>query len=258
MDLQNAADPKKNQSLQRSRQSGFVLIVVLLGLSILSVLIGSSIKNMATHSKLVEISFKQDREEALFRGILELAGLQATYSLREGASSLPEQTFQFDSKTGPIEYKVHDIAGLVDLNTAPLELIERLLIAGQQDSQDVVSKLSDLREKGIRLQAVDDLHGMPGVDLRTFFDIDQFFTTYSGRRGIDPTAAPIELLALLTDREGTREQLIADVPIEWVQPPTRRIFAVSASKDNRVFGPRGTILVSTGATYEMRVLEVMR
>ncbi|MEM9099454.1 MAG: hypothetical protein AAGC79_13135 [Pseudomonadota bacterium] len=244
-------------SRKTQRQAGFVLLVVLIGLSMLSLLLGASMQTMVTHTKLAEISFKRDREAMLFDGILELAGMQAALSLRQVSTPLADQAFSFEGQSESVTYHVQDVAGLVDLNTAPFELIEKLL-ADQRNPDQLIVTLADLRQRRTRLSSVDDLQSLPGIDLRRLFEVDTFFTVFSGRRGIDPASAPVALLERLTGQKGSRAKLTDALPSAWIQPPTRRIFKVRATKDGRSFGPESTILITSGATFNIRVLETRR
>ncbi|KNG93783.1 hypothetical protein ATO11_11450 [Pseudaestuariivita atlantica] len=147
---------------------------------------------------------------------------------------------------------LRDVAGLIDLNTAPADMLRRLAEASDLPV-DRVAAFAAAREPMTRLQRVADFRRIVGASDEAMAVVSRVATVVSGRQGIDPDAAPIEVLEVLAGRSGTRADLALSLDRAWIAPPTDTTFRVLAVIDGAP--ERALGIVAFGAISDV-VLEL--
>lgn len=199
-----------------SGKQGFALIVVLFSLAILTLLFSA-----ASTRTLVSLQF---------------SGAEVLASTREGerveildaliARGAPEgNLFEWHGRT----VRLQSTGGLVDLNTAAPELIERLLVGydlSVTERDDALFAYRAWRRTGFRLQRVSDFVRVSGLDAKDLTGLQEFATVHSGRSTLSAEQAPLRLLQHLTGAKGDPSFLIGRLPPAVLGPATATNYAV--------------------------------
>ena len=193
-----------------SRKQGFALIVVLFSLAVLAVL-------FSTASTRTLASLQFNRAEIVAAERLD-AQVQIVDALR--VLGRPEgDRFNWAGRS----VRLQSTGGLVDLNAAAPELLERLLIGFDLTAPERAAALAayrNWRRQGLRLQRVSDFARITGVAPDRVADIKALATVHSGRSTLSAAQAPLALLAHLTGQTGDRDALAALLPPATLGPAT--------------------------------------
>lgn len=117
---------------------------------------------------------------------------------------------------------LQDVGGLIDLNTAAPEILEKI-VAAFDLGPDAMPNYIAWRRSGRRLQRVGDFLRITGGTQELLAELTSLTTVKSGRRGIAPDQAPAAVLALLGEDE---------LPATWITPPSTVNFAVILHGEN--------------------------
>lgn len=123
--------------------------------------------------------------------------------------------------------RLQDVSGLVDLNYASPELLTAL-ISGlghtTPETEAGVINIRRFRETGARLLRVADFWRIGQLEEIATSNITNLTTVYSGKSGISPEDAPIELLEMLTGGTGPAGSLQNQLPDSFVSLASGGIF----------------------------------
>lgn len=242
---------------QRDRQGGFILIsvlwVVLLMASLSALFVRTVLADARSGSAYVRNAVAEAAADGAIRLIaFRLAG-ETQFEQRQAipANGSPWRCHLFGDVAATIS--VQDQDGLIDLNRAPMSLLEPALrgLLSPETAEIALSEVARRRELGVEgsqldparrgevdSAAPDELVGSldldPGEDDRAI----QFFTTYSRSDGLDPASAPSELVALLGRgaRGGSGTASSAGLPHSFVRQSRMRIFSITAEVGDGVRG----------------------
>lgn len=221
---------RRPSTFTASRKHGFALVVVLFSLAILTLLFSA-----ASTRTLASLQFSTGEVLASDRVQVRVELLDALVTL-----GLPEgDVFVWSGRNADLQ----STGGLVDLNTAAPELLERLLIGyGLPATQraDALQSYRTWRRSGWRLQRVSDFARIAGLADTDLPGIKGLATVHSGRTTISGEQAPIALLEHLTGQVGSRDTLTGALTPGLLGPATRANFAVFDGADRLgvvSFGP---------------------
>lgn len=125
--------------------------------------------------------------------------------------------------------RLQPTAGLVDLNAASPELLERLLIGYDLTAPERAAALLSYRtwrRQGLRLQRVADFARVSDLDPARLPGLAALATVHSGRATLAAEQAPLAVLAHLTGQQGDRDTLIGLLPPALLGPGNDAVFAV--------------------------------
>lgn len=134
---------------------------------------------------------------------------------------------QFD--WGGRSLRLQSVGGLVDLNTAVPELLERLLVGyglSATARADALQSYRAWRRTGYRLQRVSDFVRVTGLRTEDLPDLEYFATVHSGRARLSTEQAPRQLLQHLTGARGDTLVLSDLLPPDLVGPGSDTTFSV--------------------------------
>ncbi|SMR83573.1 hypothetical protein SAMN04488030_0050 [Aliiroseovarius halocynthiae] len=215
---------------------GFALIAVLFGLATLTTLYA------VTAARVVAARTGLATEEML----VGRAGKSADI-LRLAAGWLAEpdrdlsQGFTITLGGQVLRVTAVDVGGQIDLNTARPELLERAAAQFGIDA-DALAKFRQWRRAPNRVQRVEDLYRVSGIDRETTHAMRLAFTVYSGRRGVAKGFATGEAAAIVG----------ADADA-WNTPRSGTNFLILVHRDGQV---QIAGIVHSAQNGEVRVLRV--
>lgn len=164
------------------RGNGFAIIVVLASLLILTTVFA-----IASQRSLAHVQTQTVERTLAQRQFNHAEVLTALLSLDRDAFGA--DTVALPAPFDGLPLRLQDVGGLVDLNTAAPELLTRLLATlGAPD--DAAARLREWRRTGQRLQRVDDLIRIAGLDAAERDNLLALATVHSGRQGIAAEVAP--------------------------------------------------------------------
>lgn len=189
---------------------GVALVVVLWVVAALTVLVSGLVA--AQRSELRSAGSERGRLQAMAAGAAAMAvALQSMQGSTAPPGRLQRQGVRIDERDIVVE--IVPLTGLVDLNLAPQPLLVAVLrdLGGRVDAEVLAAALVARRQipaaspggapnlSAGALFSVEQLLALPGVDPDLVARIRPFVTTGSGGSGkVNPLAAPIEVLKLLT------------------------------------------------------------
>lgn len=188
-------------------KSGFALIVVLFSLSALTLIFGVATSNTITHIKAGQTN------NALSLSFYEAANQSATLLNARELEELP-----VDMQTS---YTLQPATGLIDLNTAAPALLELLLLGYGLDANQTSRALNNYRawrREGRKLLRVSDFHRVSGLTRQQLPGLELIATVYSGRTGIAPEHAPLQLLQHILQTSGGRDTLVEQLDPAFLSP----------------------------------------
>ncbi len=113
-----------------------------------------------------------------------------------------------------VRIRLQDLSGRIDINLAPMELLENLFRqAGVDGAERLVQAIVHRRRQRRLLPPflnLEELLGLPGMDKASFRRLAPFLTTLSGVAGIDPRWARAEVLAAIPGIGKGRAQRYVD------------------------------------------------
>jgi len=254
------------------RDAGFILVIVISVLSLLALVAVIFAKIARSHTQAVSAAVASAVAEQLADAGIQLAVLDLVAGHGDGAHrrrfALNGSALDCHAGDGyTLRIAVQDEAGKVDLNAADEPLLRALLFGLGLGGQDgpTAGRIMDFRDadsavrpdgaerdeylaasrprgpKNGPFEVLEELHQVLGFKAADVALLRPYVTVYSGERGIDPTSASAELIAILrrgasqlspasTDQGSPASGTDASGPIP--QPFTgasgRRFFSVSA------------------------------
>jgi hypothetical protein len=236
MTMQPPAVKTKPSRAAFNRQ-GFALPVVLAGLLLATALFATAqIRSLAVISQL------ETERVALLR--LAESGDRLTLSISALLAAPDLRRLDLDDASGRF-LMFQDVGGLIDLNSAHPELLDRLATHLGLEPAAMVP-FRDWRRSGRRLLSVHDFARLTGMPPEAQAELPALATVFSGRFGIDPDSAPLPVLAIAGGR---------DLPPAFRSGPSSAIFSVWLAGDGLAV-PRNLGTVQAATLQDARVLEV--
>lgn len=240
----------------RAGGRGIALIAVLWLVLLLSVIAGSLLMLTRTELGLSRNLMLAAQARALAEGGVHLAAhalLNPDPAARWIADGRP---YRVEMETGNLEIAVQDVAGLIDLNAAPPELLAGLFQAAGIDADEadtLADRLADWRDpdderrpKGaeagdydtdgpeIRVGNApfltpDEAQRVPGMTAELWNRVAPAFTVYSRRPGVNPSTAPrLALIAVPGIDETIADEIIATREAAAGEPVSGRVTVAAA------------------------------
>lgn len=196
---------------------GMALIAVLWIVAALSVVATGLARSVRDEARLMSLSRQSVQAQAMGDAALSLA-LQALAANNQPVTGWMQSQFVY--RGVPIQVEVMPLNGFIDINGAPGPLLEKLfLVAGglppaaaQAAAQAVIQvrNTPDSRGGRQRFEAEEDLLRVPGIDYDLYARLAGLLTTdIRGSGRVNPGAAPIEVLAVLTGGDVNAARQIA-------------------------------------------------
>ena len=207
--------------MKQSRKHGFALVLVLFSLAILTLLFSA-----ASTRTLASLQFNAAEVVAADRLATQIEVLDAlTLQGRPEGDRLT-----WAGRT----VRLQSTGGLVDLNTAAPELLDRLLTGYGLSATERASALEAYRtwrRKSYRLQRVSDFARIAGLDPARLPRLKALATVHSARATLSGEQAPTRLLEHLTGSRDSRDIMIGLLPPNLLGPATSANFAVFDGAD---------------------------
>lgn len=198
------------------RNAGMALIAVLWIVAALSLLVVGMSQTVRQQIRLVGTQNDEVRGQALGEAAVMLA-LQELQVAPERPRGLVRVNQQFAGVDMTVE--VMPINGLISLNGANVLLLAGAfkVAAGMNTSaaealaNELVAWRGEAGEGGEKrwFEAVEDLLLVPGVDYALYERVSPLFTTVTRTSGVNPLAAPQEVLTVLAEGNAERASSIA-------------------------------------------------
>ena len=172
---------------------------MLFGLAIISVLIAASLGRTAAHVMVLKQAAAGLEADALHQGALTVAGVWIAEQDDLDGSAV--RTFSIGSE--PVDVRIQDVAGLVDLGAGNIEMVKRVISALSDDSDpQALARLEGLRASKARLQSVGELLRLRLVGYPDYATIAPLMTVFSGRAGVNLSQAPERLRSVMGEGGG--------------------------------------------------------
>lgn len=192
-------------------QSGFAMIVVLASLLILTTLFA-----IATFRSMTHIQVQTAERHLATRHAHDAVILQILRDMRP--DDMMQDSLQLPPPFDDMPLRAQDVGGLIDLNTAAPELLHALFDV-LDFPPDAVGDFRQWRREGRRLNRLDDIIRITGADILLLDELDKVATVFSGRRGIAPMTAPLQVRTILDVAAGGD-------PDSLTSPPSGTNFAI--------------------------------
>jgi len=242
-----------------SDSRGFALLTVLFSLAIISGLAALATAQIASYAKARALQVSSQHQASVVRSSMHVAAAYAQDLQQEGGDTIiKEEAFRFGGSTYRIS--VIDVGGLIDVNTARLDLLREFLARIDPEFEEAIGILEDRRRAEQRFNSVGDFAAMAPFRQRFPARMQRFLTTHSGRSGISPEHAPTRLLQMFSGGSSERSALESSFAAEWRSPPTNRTFKAMvfvAATNQRSVG-EGVLSVSSDGSGQVSLLEVSR
>ena len=121
---------------------------------------------------------------------------------RQRAGTLPASPITIKFENGEVTLRFEDEGGKIDINKAPLPLVESLikkLDLGEPVKEDIVAAIRQARENSQLLASLNQIPLKTPIDSAVMEGLSRYLTTYSGLPFADPGKAP-PLLATILQR----------------------------------------------------------
>lgn len=191
-------------------QSGFALIAVLFTLMILVLLFSSASRNFMAHNLYLGPQVQKEKRDLIRQSISAMAML---------AMDASEHETEFEIAGQNHVARLQDVGGLVDLNYASPGLLAALIRGlgySALETEAGVTNIRQFRETGAKLLRASDFWRISQLEEIAPSNIINLTTVYSGKSGVAPEQAPIELLEVLTGNSGTTTSLQSTLPETFV------------------------------------------
>ena len=268
---------------RRRNQSGIALVVVLWVVFLLAIMVQSFSADVKTNLQITRNLIENSKARAMADGAVYHAIDILIRKRKEKTPVFDPQPIRMKDPEGSIEVDIQDEAGKIDLNTAPNALLAGLFRSvgvAEDKARNLVDAIADWRDpdslhrlhgaedsdyrranlrygaKDYPFEWVDELSLVLGMTHDIFEAVAPALTVYSGKRGIDVRAAPVQALRALApdDRDGVSTFLEARRGLETTALNAAfrdlRISRRFISTSSRItFSIRATARTKTGAVF---------
>ena len=220
-------------------EQGFILVSVIWIVGLIAVMGTAFAMIVRSHTMTVSNESYNSKAEAIADGVTRYAIIQLLKPNVAGDVNGTHKFCSWDEKAS-VSISLQDQGGLVDINTASPQLLEKLLLGLGEDAAQSARLLEALNEfKGPLQQAhldlsdlypnksfgpkhealisLDELDQIPGFSQQLLQKLRRLVTVYSQQTGIDPSKAPSDLRDILGP--------IA-VPAEFTSPSAQKVFSI--------------------------------
>jgi len=192
-------------ALMREHSRGMALLAVLWTVAALSIIATGITRSIRLESRAVSQARQEVEGQAIGEAAIQIA-LQALTASNQPLSR--KLTSDVVYRGASIQVQIMPLNGLIDINMAPLPLLERLLaVAGglspdraQAVAQSIVQARLEraIRGRGQLFEATEDLLQVPGMDYDLYARLASLLTAdLRGSGRVNPMAAPMEVLSVL-------------------------------------------------------------
>jgi len=240
-----------------ARDDGFVLIAVLGGMLILALIAASLLLSARSQIKLRAAAATQAELSAIADGVVRLAAVKASQAQSEAMQLDGTPTWCREGKT-VVRLEVNDVAGLVDINLAPPEVLE-ILLAGlgtaRGDAKALAAAIIDFRDanevvmpggaeapeyasagrsygpKNAPFDTVEELDQVLGMTPELLQRMRPLVTVHNKSTTIDVSLAPLTLLQALTVGNPARTEGTGGSPLidrAQFEPPRQLLTRAAA------------------------------
>lgn len=208
---------------RRAPHHGFALIAVLWLVAAMALIISgvvqsvrSEIRTIGAHRQTLQANAMADA--AILLALQSLHGQQ-----QEPRSGIQVMSVQFEGQTSPVQ--IQPLNGLIDINHAPVALLAQLYRhagglnpdAAQTLAQATVTAREARNPQGFAhgfphgFDAIEDLLRVPGMSYEVYAKLPRLITAElkEGSGRVNPLAAPVEVLQILTDGNVPRAATMA-------------------------------------------------
>lgn len=232
--------PDQNQKAKH----GFALIVVLSGLAVLTTLFAvtstraiTHLQNVSSDVVLVEHAHLSDE---ILRYVMAI----------DFPTADADEPHELKLNGKSISIRLVDVGGLIDLNTAAPELLEKLARKMELD-EAALETYHEWKDTPYQLLRVTDFLRVTRASPEHREWLLQVATVHSGRRGIAPSQAPMPVLELTTGQTGSVETLARAVPKTLRSKPTGTNYNVVAEIEG-ISAPVLIGTIQTGSTASQK------
>lgn len=189
----------------RERNYGMALLAVLWTVAALSIIATGITHSIRSESRAVVQARQEVEAQALGEGAIQIA-LQALLASNQPASKalLTEVVYRGVA----MQVRIMPLSGLIDVNMATPQLLERLLVvagglapdAAQVAAQNIVQArlVRKSQSGGLSFEAPEDLLRVPGIDYDLYARLADLLTAdVRGSGRVNPMAAPVGVLTVL-------------------------------------------------------------
>ncbi|WP_299773785.1 hypothetical protein [uncultured Pseudoteredinibacter sp.] len=203
----------------RRRQSGVALVMVMWLVAAMSLMVASVVYVARMDVKQQQLDQEMIRAGALFDKAMRLSMRQFKIDTAENnASKQIAQQYFLEHNSSELKVEIYPASGLIHLGSLTPELLVAVLqfgvgveggelasfvelIGGGFSSAAIDDELLDLPN---RFRALEDLLLIPGITVDRYELLkDYFYIGQSGAPGVNPAAAPKELLSILAEGDET-------------------------------------------------------
>lgn len=262
-------------------QRGVALILVLWLATLLTVVAGALALSARRESVLLRTARDHSEARALLEGALQYAWLRLHVPKSRGQWLSNGEVYEVVYGMGRVRLELRDEAGRVNLNMAKDSVLTTVFMtAGLSD--DEAAKLTDAvadwrdsdelrrlngaeaedyrqagREFGPRnrpFEAVEELRAVLGMNAELYQRLAPWLTVYSGQAGVNPRAAPAELLQALpgADKRATRPEDSGDKSAGGLSPESSDVVFITGNQ--ATVGVRAEALLANGGTAGVRAV----
>ena len=257
---------------RRGGEDGFVLVSVIWLAGLIAVITAALAITARMETRMAANVVSNSRLEGIADGMTRLVAFRLAVdpaAVANGRCTWPGGTV--------VETTVQDQEGLIDLNTAPPDLLRRVVAAaGGTDAQVIVADIIDFRDadavaqdggqepvlypgeaygpKNAPFQAAEELDQVPGIDDALYRRLLPLTTVYALQAGFDPAAMSQDLKALLNVRDDAKLGA-------YFTTSAKRVFAVDVvayGKDGGRFWRRAIVAMARQPDLPFAVLEWQR
>lgn len=206
--------PSLHQSL---KARGMVLVAVLWMVAALSLIVTGLVHSVRAEIRQVSLS-SQTAQGTAWGGAAIAVVLQSLVGSGVSPSGLVRTTIKFQERD--IEVEVRPLTGFIDINQAPLPVLERLFRFAAQLPETQSTALAqqlinhrgriDPRGRAMRFEAVEDLLQLQDMSYEIYAQVADLLTTDARGSGrVNVLAAPLPVLEVLAEGDRVLAQRIA-------------------------------------------------
>lgn len=265
----------------RRGQGGVALILVLWLVTLLSVVASAFALSVRRESVLLRTARDHSEARALLDGALQYAWLRLHVPKSHGQWLSNGAVYELVYGSGRVRLELRDEAGKVNLNLAKEPtLISLFMATGMSNSEaekltdavfdwrdaDELHRLNGAEAEDYRLagrefgprnhpfEAVEELRAVLGMSPDLYQRIAPWLTVYSGQAGIDPRAAPAELLLALPGVDAGMLDALAGGDKEAAGLLLKSSGMVFTTGNNAAVGMRAEARLENGSTTAVQAV----
>lgn len=199
----------------RKKQSGMALVLVMWLVAAMSLLVASVVLISRMDLKQQQLDQEGIRASALADKAMRLAMRQYLLDVEQGeASRRVAQLYHLQGEYAEPQVEIYPASGLIHLGSLNPELLLSVLQFGLGVDESRVAELRALLDGGFagvntdrtslgvpdKFRVLEDLLLLPGVSINEYERMkDYFYVGQMGSPGVNPAAAPRELLSVLAE-----------------------------------------------------------